>query len=280
MTPTPDVRELSERELVEIWQESLEDVLTLVTPLNDDQWSAATPCPGWSVGDIVAHLIDVEGVLARELRPDHEPDWETLDHVNNDFGRFTEVGVDYRRGKPKDSVVGELRDVAAKRRQQLDETPPGTEVIGPLGNPTTMDRLLRVRILDIWMHEQDIRTAIGSDGGWDTRPAQVSLEQIRRALPIVWSRNCRAPQGSAVRVTVTGPALTAEMAAIVDDDGRGRAVETVDTAAVHLSLSWPDLVALSAGRIRPEDAGLQGRITIEGDMRLGETLLAALAITP
>lgn len=280
MADASDVRDLSERELIEIWEESLEDVLALVTPLDEAQWAAATPCPGWSVADIVAHLVDVEGVLARELRPDHEPDWERLDHVANDIGRFTEVGVDYRRGMPQETVIGELRDMVAKRRQQLDEVPPGEGVLGVMGNPTTIDRLLRVRILDIWMHEQDIRTGTGIDGGWATRPAKVSLEQIRRALPIVWSRNCQAPQGSTVVVTVSGPGLTAEMAAVVGDDGKGVLVDLADAPTVHLTLGWPDLVALSAGRINPDDAGLRDRISLEGDVALGETLLAALAITP
>ena len=270
----------TQAELIDIWNEALDDVLALTQNVSDDQWQAPTPCPGWSVGDIVAHLVDVEGVLAQELRPDHEPDWDTLDHVTNDIGRFTEVGVDYRRGTPKEEVNAELRAIVAKRRGQLVGTPPGEDVLSPMGNPTTMDRLLRTRVLDIWMHEQDIRIALDEDGGLATRPAQVSLEQIERALPIVWARNCQAPKGGTVVLTVAEPGLAAEMAAVVTDEGRGVATEPMGDPTVHLTLAWPDLVALSAGRINPRDADLHARIAISGDPRLAETLLQALAITP
>ncbi|MBI1349518.1 MAG: maleylpyruvate isomerase family mycothiol-dependent enzyme [Actinomycetales bacterium] len=270
----------SDHDLIDIWNESLDDVLVLIGDVTDEQWQAPTPCPGWSVGDIVAHLVDVEGVLAKEPRPDHEPDWEALNHVANDIGRFTEVGVDYRRGTPKEDVTDELRGIIATRRRQLDDVPPGEGVLSVMGNPTTIDRLLHVRTLDIWMHEQDIRVALGRDGGWDTRPAQVSLEQIRRALPYVWARTCQAPEGSTVRVTVTGPGLTAQLAAVVGPEGKGTEMEPPSEATVHLTLAWPDLVALSAGRIDPDEPDLRARITLEGDPQLAETLLRALAITP
>ncbi len=267
-------------ELIDIWQEAAVAVLALADTATDEQWLAQTPCPGWSVGDVVAHIVDVEGLLAAEPRPVHEPDWDTLAHVDGDLSRLTEIGVDYRRGRPKAEVVRELRDLLAKRRDQLDAIPEGAEVTGPFGNPTTMDRLLRIRVLDIWMHEQDIRTALGLDGGWDTRPAQITLGQIVRALPVVWSRNCQAPVGSTVRVSVTGPGLTADFAAVTGADGRGVACDPADAATVHLTLGWPDLVALSAGRVDPSDTDLRTRVFLTGDGPLGETLLQALTITP
>ena len=75
-----------------------------------------TPCPGWSVGDVVAHLIDIEQLMAGSPRPDHEPDWASLPHVQADFGRFTEVGVDCRRAHAREDVLAELQETIALRR--------------------------------------------------------------------------------------------------------------------------------------------------------------------
>ena len=41
------------------------------------------------------------------------------------------------------------------------------------------------RTFDTWVHEQDIRSAIGEEGGWDTDPARVASLQMIRALPYV-----------------------------------------------------------------------------------------------
>ena len=267
-------------ELIDIWQEAATAIADLADMVDDSRWRATTRCPGWSVADVVAHVVDVEEVLAGLPRPQHEPDWDALPHVANDFGRFTEVGVDRRRSRPRADVVAELREVVAVRRGQLDAHPAGEDVIGPMGNPTTMDRLLRIRILDIWMHEQDIRAALGSDGGWGSRPAWIAYQQVRASLPVVWAKRAGAPGGDVVRIGVTGPGVIATMAAVAGDDGRGALVDPPELATVSLRLSWPDLVILAAGRVDVDDADLASRLDLEGDPGLGEELLAALTITP
>ena len=272
--------EPSAPEMIEIWQEAADAVADLAEQLDDDQWRAMTRCPGWSVADVVAHVVDVEEVLAGQPRPDHEPDWAALPHVANDFSRFTEVGVDRRRGVSRTDVVDDLRATIALRRGQLDALPPGEDIIGPLGNPTTLDRLLRMRCLDMWMHQQDIRAAIGVDGGLDTRPAWISYQQIRAALPVVWSKRAGAPGGDVVRIDVTGPGIVATMAAVTEADGRGVLVAPPELAAVAVRLSWPDLVILASGRVDPADPGLTARIELNGDPGLGAALLQALSITP
>jgi uncharacterized protein (TIGR03083 family) len=267
-------------EMIDIWQEAATAVTDLAEQLDVDQWAAMTPCPGWSVADVVAHVIDIEQLLAGSPRPEHEPDWSALPHAQGDFGRFTEIGVDHRRSRSRDEVVAELRETIAVRRNQLDAVPPGEDVIGPMGNPTTLDRLLRMRTLDIWMHEQDIRTAAGIDGGWDTRPAWIAYQQIRAALPVVWSKKAGAPGGDTVRIDVTGPGVVASMAAVTGADDRGVLIDPPSMASVVLRLSWPDLVSLAAGRVAPADPALRARLELDGDPGLGDALLVALTITP
>ncbi len=277
-----DPREIvpTDSELVDIWQQALESVADLADGLTDAQWHASTPCPGWTVADIVAHLIDVEQFLAGAPRPDHVPDWEALPHATGDFGRFTEIGVDYRRDRPRSAVVAELREAIATRRVQLDAIPEGAEVIGIMGRPGTLERLLRMRIFDAWVHEQDIRAAIGREGGWGTLPAVIAFQQVTTAVPVVWSRTAKAPPGAVVQITVTGPELAAQFQAEVDDTGRGRLCPPVDDPAVSLSVSWPDLMRLASGRIAVDDVDLRSRMTLTGDRVLADALLPALSIAP
>jgi uncharacterized protein (TIGR03083 family) len=267
-------------ELIDLWEAALATVADLGDASTDEQWRLPTPCPGWSVGDVVAHLIDIEQLMAGSPRPEHEPDWSGLPHAQGDFGRLTEVGVDARRERQRADVLAELRETIALRRSQLDAVPDGAEVIGPFGNPTTMDRLLRIRIFDTWAHQQDIRTALGLDGGWDTPAAAVSQEQIVRALPYVWARTVGAPEGATVRVEITDPSLPRDVCIEATADGKGIDATPGADATVWLTASWPDFMRLACGRIDPSDPDLRTRLVLRGDPALGETLLPALSITP
>lgn len=267
-------------ELIDIWQVAAQAVHDLCPDLTDEQWHAATPCPGWAVGDVVAHVIDIEQLMAGAPRPDHEPDWSMLPHVANDLSRFTEVGVDRRRAFDRADVLAELEATIAMRRTQLDSLPPDEEVIGPFGNPTSLDRLLRIRIFDIWAHQQDIRAALGVDAGWDTPAAAVAQEQIVRALPYVWARTVGAPEGTTVRIEVTGPSLPRDVAVVAGADRKGAVAAPGSDVTVWLTASWPDFMRLACGRIDPSDPGLRSRLVLRGDAALGEALLPALAITP
>lgn len=258
----------TDADLIEIWQEAATAIADLAESLDEDEWTCATALPGWNVADIVAHVVDIEQHLAGDPRPAHEPQWDRLPHVAGDVSRFTEVGVDHRRGMPRQQVVADLRDVIARRRVQLDAVPAGGEVLSPFGRPTTMQRLLRMRCLDVWMHEQDVRDALDRPGHLDTRPAVITAQQIAVALPRCWQSVEAAPEGSALRILVTGPGLEADLPV-----GDGEPVVT-------LTVPWPDLVRLAAGRIAVDDAGLRSRIVVDGDQALGAALLPALSFTP
>ena len=151
---------LTTHDLIEAWDSGLRGMLGLCETLSDQQWAAPTPCPGWSVADIVAHTIDVEQTVGGYPRPEHALDLVGLPHARG-LGELTEIGVDYRRGRPREQVLDELRAVLPVRRGQLDATPAGAEVVGPFLSTMPLERVLRMRIFDIWVHEQDIRTAIG-----------------------------------------------------------------------------------------------------------------------
>ena len=55
---------------------------------------------------------------------------------------------------PVDLVADQVRHLRA------DTTSPDEPRIGPFG-PTTLHGLMESRVLDLWVHEQDIREAIG-----------------------------------------------------------------------------------------------------------------------
>jgi uncharacterized protein (TIGR03083 family) len=266
-------------ELVDAWQEALTRVADLAAELTRAEWALPTQCPGWTAGDVVAHVTDIEDFLSGAARPDHTPDFAALPHAQGFVGQLTETGVDLRRGRTPEDVVAELRAVIALRRSQVDVVPEGEEVMGPFLAPMSIPRLMRMRAFDTWVHEQDIRAAVGRDGGWVTRPAIVAFQQMVRALPYVWGKNVGAPAGTVLRVSVTGPHLAAESYATVDASSKGVACEALDPT-VWLETSWPDFMGLACGRVDPADPALRSRVTVTGDADLAAALLPAMSITP
>ena len=264
-------------DLIDIWQESLEQILDLCESMSDAEWDAPSPCPGWTVGDVVAHLIDVEAILAEDPRPEHEPDWAALPHVKTHFGRLTEVGVDVRRGKDRRVVVDELRTMLSRRNEALRAH------VGPVrdvfGNTVDFDHLMGMRIFDCWVHEQDIRIAINQPGGMDSTAASLSAHMMIRGLAKAWGKKVAPPPGSVLRVTLTGPFIEQDVALVIDDDGR--AVWTEPGAAdVHITMGWPDYMLAATGRVDTDEASWRQNIQVSGATDLVEQALRALNVAP
>ena len=65
---------------------------------------------------------------------------------------------------------------------------------------------MRIRTFDCWLHEQDIRDAVGRPGGEDGAAAALALDEMTSAIGYVVGKKAGAPQGSRVRFDLTGPA--------------------------------------------------------------------------
>lgn len=266
--------------MIAVWEGSLLALHDAAATADDAGWATPTECPGWTVGDVVAHVIGIERALGGLADPPHEPDWSALPHVTDDFGRFTEVAVDLRRGRPRASVLDELLDTVDQRREQLLAGPldVAAEVPGVTGRPTPIVRFLGTRIFDVWAHEQDVRRALRTPGHLGSPAAWVSADRLVAALPYVWGKAVAAPAGSSVRLDVTGPGVVARATAVVGEDGRAVAVRDADVPdpTVTLTVAWPDYVALGCGRVPPGATAAR----VGGDADLGARLLASLAVTP
>lgn len=280
----PPLEKADAATLVSTWEGALHAVTRLGRDLTAQEWDLPTECPGWSAGDVVRHLAGVESFLAGHPLPRHQPDWAALPHVTNDVGRFTELGVDVRRGEAAAATCDELDALTDERLAQLMALDPlalDTQVPGLLGSPVPLDTLLRIRIFDIWTHEQDIRRATGRPGGLDAPAAQVSAAQMLAALPRVLAKALDASPGDVLAVVVdNGLAFT--RTATVAADGRGvlNPPDHDGDVTVSLATDWETYARLSAGRLDVASAEVQDRVTITGDAPWRGRLLAALAVTP
>ncbi|MFI6648475.1 maleylpyruvate isomerase family mycothiol-dependent enzyme [Streptomyces sp. NPDC050529] len=261
------------------WTHSIESIAELVSPLTEGEWNGRTPCPNWSVRDIVSHIIGMECEQLGDPRPIHTLPRD-LFHVQNDFARYMEMQVDVRRHHTAPEMTSELEYTIIRRSRQLrNETrDPETMTRAPLGTEQTLELALRMRAFDVWVHEQDLRTTLGKPGNLDSPGATIVRDTLLLALPKVVAKDAGAPPNSAVVLDVHGPVEFLRTVR-VDAEGRG----SVDGApslgpAVTLAMDWETYVRLACGRVRA--SAVADRIKAEGDQDLAAAILQNFAVTP
>ncbi len=262
------------------WTQSIEAVSELVAPLTEGEWNRPTECPGWSVRDVVSHVIAMETELLGDPRPIHTLPSD-LRHVVDEFTRYCEVPVDKRRCHTGPEMTAELEYTVIRRARALrgDRYQPMDEVrwpMGPYSRDVPYHQLLRTRVFDVWTHEQDLRRALRSPGGLESAAAVITRDYLVEMLPKAVAKLAGAPAGSTVVFDVSGP-LEFMRTVRVDADGRG-SVDTRVTLApsVSLSLDWETFARLTCGRIPAVGAGVK----VEGDEELAHRVLDNLAVTP
>ena len=261
-------------DLRDVWV-SLDDLLA---SLDDEDLAAPTACPGWDVAAVVAHVVGTERMMAGDAPPALEvPD---LPHLRNEIARANEAWILDLRDRTPDELRSVYREVVARRTAQLDsltQADVDAESWTPAG-PATLGRFLQIRVFDTWIHELDIRDAVGR-AGHETGPAvQRTLAEVGNGIGFVVGKRAGAPDGTWVRIELPGPE-PARFDVVVE--GRARVVEEPPPGepTVTLTASSTDLVRCIAGRVDPASLLGDGRITLRGDVTIGERLVAALPYT-
>ena len=261
-------------ELAEVWT----SLLGLAAELTEDDWERPTACPGWTVRDVYSHVIGIEsGLLGRSPAPvleDHGP------HVRNEMGRSNEAEVLLRRDRPGPEVVAELDEVASARLaalRSMSDADFAAEIPTPAG-PGTYESFLGIRVVDCWVHEQDVRRAAGRPGHLSGAAVDRSLANAVSAMPYVVGKRAGAPEGATVAFDVTG--ATARRWAVTVEGGRARPVpEVPPEPTAHVSADVGTFMALACGRVDPEEELAAGRVTVLGDPEVGTAVVRNLAYT-
>jgi uncharacterized protein (TIGR03083 family) len=260
---------------VEIWWQAINDFLDLLEELPEDEWTTPTDLAGWDVKACAAHTAHLEGILAGN--PEESAEVGEPAHVTGLMGLYTEIGVVNRRDASPDAIINEIRESVTRRHTSLLADPPtdGDAKPRPIfgGVPWTWRTLLRNRPLDIWMHEQDVRRAVGRPGNLDSAPARHTAEYLAESLGYVLGKKVGAPTGTSLVLDMAG---STPFAFEIDDNGRGQRVAAPAKPTVTLHMDRESFIRLAGGRCAAEP----GKVTVDGDQALGERVLTSLATTP
>ena len=258
-----------------------EAIADLCAGLTDTEWAADTDCPGWSVQDNVSHIIGTERMLNGDPAPD--VDVGEAPHVRNEIGRMNELWIAERRPWTPAAVLEEFREVTATRLSALGAMTQAdfdAESWTPAGNDT-YGRFMRIRTLDCWVHEQDIRGAVGAPGHREGPVVDVTLDEFAVAVAFAVAKLGRAPDGARVLIDLTGPAARAWRVQIADR--RGRLVGAFDgdgEATTTITTDAHTYTRLAGGRIAGAAAIERGLVSLGGDTDAAERIVTNLGYMP
>lgn len=255
---------------------SWEALDSLLSGLTEEQWQVSTSLPGWTVHDVVAHIVGTEAMLSGEPTPDLG---SRPDYVHNDIGALNEAWVEHLRPESPAAMMAKFREVTNRRKAALSAlTPEEWEAITltPVG-PDSMGRFMRVRIFDCWVHEHDIRDAVGRTAapgelsGPDTR---LALDELAAGMGFVVGKKGRAPDGSRVLLRLTGPVAREIRVAV---DGRATVVEDFDGADPTIVVTMDGLQFSRLAGGRPLISDLPQAVDYDGDVDAGRRIVENLS---
>lgn len=266
------MKEILVKALVDEWA----SIDGLLASLPSADWAKPTELPGWSVQDVVSHIVGAELGLAGQ-QPPVTKDVKAFDHVRNDIGAVNEYWVDWLRTESPEQVHARFRAATTERTQVLRDMT-SDDFDAPSWTPSgqgTYGRYMRIRLFDCWMHEQDIRYALGRQGNEEGLGAELSVDEITAALGYIVGKRAAAPNGSSVTFHLTGPV---ERTIHVLVDGRAAVVDSLDGPSTATLVSPSSLFARLCGGRTPVASRI-GEIRFEGDVELAQRVAHALPFT-
>ena len=265
--------------IIDALGETWSSVERTISARSERDFDALSACPGWSVRDVVNHITGTELFYAGTPIPDiTEP---RSAYVKNPLGQTNEAFVASRRHLSADEVRLDFHAATAatlSRLRSMSDHDWESESWSPKG-PRPLHRVQETRVLDSWIHLQDIRDAFLEPTDDHGPGEEIVVNRFEAALPYVLAKGAAIPDGTLVRVNLVGRLGRSIQVRI--RDGRGVAVASSDEVP---TLEVTTAVALfwrrAAGRINAEAFLAASATDVRGDRKLAVRLAEALNVTP
>ncbi|MFE6038535.1 maleylpyruvate isomerase family mycothiol-dependent enzyme [Streptomyces sp. NPDC056452] len=211
-TATPSARTIprtSEERAREVNEAELRATLSTFRELSDEDWQRPTTCAGWTVRDMLAHIV---GQYEELPRP-----WVSVRRIRQagrthpHLGRLdghNERQIEDRRAVPGRELIGALAHYAPQGLRALRRIPvpvrramrlsllyPEAKAL-PDDSVDYLNRVLIAR--DTWMHRVELSDATGAELLLDGHDREI-VDQVVLDLALAWT-------GPAVEIDLHGPA--------------------------------------------------------------------------
>jgi len=252
----------------------------LLWSLNPGGWQRPTVCPGWRVHDVVAHVVhDYLRKLARTRDRHAGPGPWPGERLPAFLARVNQEFVDAARYWSPRALV-DLFDHLGPQLDRLwaslDLGALGEEVSWAApGQPAPVWLDVAREYTEFWVHQQQVRDAVGRPGANSDRLTWPVVDTFLRAVPHALRHLSPAP-GTCLHIQVTGPgggSWTVQRQDATWALDRGSPARQAD-ALVQLS---SDCLWRVATRGIPVEAAREQAV-LSGDRALGSAMLHLVSI--
>ena len=258
-----------------VLQAEAETFTRYLRSLPADAWDRPSACAGWTVADVVAHLTgqtSLETQVTRGLSGDASPPEGALPVEDHDEDRFADNI--FRRALSNREQHGEnLLDFLT---QGLDESVRVFNAVGPEGwekpcywppGPEPVRTLLDMRIAELTMHAWDIRSTMDAGYHLSDDSVGVLMHTVDRAVRRAFRPDEEIQRPIRYRFEVMGP-FEATYDIVMATQGTHLEPSSTQPADTTFRCDGETYVLVMYGRLSPEDAMAQGRLTFQGDPEL------------
>lgn len=256
------------------------EFVALLRELTAAEWQQPTVCPGWRVHDVVAHVgHDYLRKLSRtrDLYPGPGP--APGESLPGFLARVNQELVDVARHWSPQILVDLISHLGPQLDQlwaslDLGRTGEAVSWAAP-GVPAPVWLDVAREYTEYWVHQQQVRDAVGRPGADDERLAAPVSDTFLRAAPYALRRLSPDP-GTSVLIQVTGPGggtWTVQFQNAIWALDRGASAQP---AAAVVRLSADCLWRVATGGITV--AAAREQASISGDQALGSAVLSLVAI--
>ncbi|MCH2537208.1 MAG: maleylpyruvate isomerase family mycothiol-dependent enzyme [Dehalococcoidia bacterium] len=259
---------------VNILQAEAESFKTYLSSLPAEAWNQPSACEGWTVADVVGHLNgqNFASRVARGLADDASPPEGAPLVEHHDEDRFAEDI--FQRALSNREEHGE--NLLESFIPRLDESVQVFNTVGPNDwekpcywppGPEPVRTLLDMRIAELTMHAWDIRSTFDAGYRLSDDSVRVLMQTVDRAVRRAFRPDVDIQSEIRYRFEVMEPFETAYDVVMA---AQGTHVEPSGKqgADVTFRCDGETYVLVMYGRLSPEDATAQGRLTFQGDSEL------------
>lgn len=260
-----------------------QQLLELFADFSEEEWSAATVCPGWTVKDIALHLLgDDIGYLSGQRDHFHNPffqnkNMQTWENLVKNLNEANELWVQ-ATARISPTLLSDLLTLTGQQfyayLQTLDQMALNGVVswAGPERAPTWLDTAREYT--ERWLHQQQIRDAVNRPGLKERVYFHPVLDTFVRALPHTY-RDISVTETTIVKFIVTGEA--GDVWYLIGNAGRWSLYRTVEQQpdtiiTMDQEICW----RLFTKGLSKDQAQVQ--TTIEGNQQLGEKIFDTISI--
>ena len=249
--------------------------------LPKEAWNLPSACAAWSIGDVVAHLTLVRGFypsrILRALEGDSSPDDLSPGLSRGDVEPVTdaEEAIALRK-ELGGNLLAEFVKASGGIIDALANTGPqdwDNTVFRP-SRPDPIRSVMDIFIAEFAIHGWDIRSRFESRAGLSPGSVAVMVERIPRRSTW-WSFRTEAgfaPSPLRYRFELTAPTHY-RVDLVVTEERRYMEVASSDDAHVTFQCDAETFVFLMYGRIKPEAAIANGRMSYAGDQDLASAFV-------